>query len=155
MAKTLERCPQAIKLFNENGFKTIVITNQSGIARGYLTEEMLVQIHCKMEKELARYGAFIDAIYHCPHHPEEGCYCRKPSPELLLRAAQDFDIDLSLSYMIGDMESDIEAGKNAGCKTAFVRTGQKAIVGYRELNDSYFGADYSADSLFEVARWII
>ncbi|GAI92579.1 unnamed protein product, partial [marine sediment metagenome] len=111
---------KAIKLLNEHGFKVIVITNQSGIARGYFTEETLAEIHEKMKRELAREGAWVDAIYHCPHHPDDNCGCRKPNPELVLQAAKEYDIDLKGSFVIGDLQMDVELGKAVGCRTILV-----------------------------------
>jgi D,D-heptose 1,7-bisphosphate phosphatase len=111
---------QAIKQFKDMGFVVIVITNQSGIARGYFTEDTLAEIHSKMMRELAQDGVQLDAIYYCPHHPDANCECRKPKPKLILRAAKDFDLDLACSYMIGDLQSDIALGKAAGCKTLLI-----------------------------------
>lgn len=119
---------EAVKKINKSGYLAIVVTNQPVIARGDCTWEELQTIHDKMETELGKRGAFLDGIYVCPHHPDKGfegerpeykhgCECRKPEPGLLLQAAQDFNIDLSLSIMIGDSENDILAGKNAGCKS--------------------------------------
>jgi len=119
----LPTVPQAIRLLNENGFKVMVVTNQSGIARGYFTEETLGQIHQKMKDELAKYNAWVDAIYYCPHHPDDGCDCRKPKTTLFLKAAREFDVDLSRSYVVGDMQMDIDAGTALGCKTVLVTTG--------------------------------
>ncbi len=121
----------AIKEINSKGYLAIVVTNQPVIARGECTFEELNRIHMKMETLLGEKGAYIDAIYFCPHHPDKGfagerpefkmkCICRKPEPGMLLEAAADFNIDLSASWMIGDDEKDIQAGKNAGCKTAFI-----------------------------------
>lgn len=121
----------AVKMINKSGYLAIVVTNQPVIARGECTWEELRAIHDKMETELGRDGAFIDAIYVCPHHPDKGfdgerpeykkdCDCRKPKPGLMLQAAKDLNIDLSLSYMIGDSERDIEAGRNAGCRDSFL-----------------------------------
>ena len=122
----------AIKMINKSGYLAIVVTNQPVIARGDCTWEELQQIHDKMETELGKDGAFVDAIYICPHHKDKGfegerpeykfdCYCRKPNPGLLQQAAMDFNIELSLSIMIGDSNSDIEAGSRAGCgATLFV-----------------------------------
>lgn len=118
---------EAIKLINKSGYLAIVVTNQPVIARGDCTFEELQTIHDKMETELGKAGAFVDAIYVCPHHTDKGfegerpeykcdCQCRKPRPGLLLQAAQDFNIDLSESYMIGDSHRDVEAGNNAGVK---------------------------------------
>ncbi len=111
---------KAVGLLNELGFKVIVITNQSGIARGYFTEETLADIHQKMERELAKEGAFVDAIYYCPHHPDDNCDCRKPKPKLILQAAKDFNIDLKHSFVVGDLQMDIDLGKTAGCKAILV-----------------------------------
>lgn len=116
---------KAIKAINKSGYLAIVITNQPVIARGDCTFEQLQTIHNKMETELGKEGAFVDAIYVCPHHTDKGfsgerpeykcdCDCRKPKPGLLLQAAKDFNIDLSQSYMIGDSDGDVKAGENAG-----------------------------------------
>lgn len=121
----------AIKKINESGYLCIVITNQPVIARGEITFEQLDEIHNKMETELGLGGAYINALYYCPHHPHKGyegevvelkidCECRKPKPGLLLKAAEDYNIDLSQSYMVGDGESDIKAGVAAGCKAILV-----------------------------------
>ena len=117
---------EAIKLINQSGYLAIVVTNQPVIARGEVTWDELHEIHRKMETLLGKDGAYIDGIYICPHHPDKGfegerpeykidCDCRKPKPGLLLQAAQDYNIDLTQSYMIGDSERDVEAGINAGC----------------------------------------
>lgn len=111
---------KAIKLLKKHGFKVIVVTNQSGVARGYFTEETLARIHDKMKRELAKEDAFVDAIYYCPHHPDDNCGCRKPKTKMILQAAQDINIDLSQSYVIGDLKMDIELGKAVGAKTILV-----------------------------------
>lgn len=122
---------EAIKKMNKAGYLVIVVTNQPVIARGECSFEELQIIHDKMETELGKKGAFVDAIYVCPHHTDKGfngerleykcnCDCRKPKPGLLLQAAKDFNIDLSESYMIGDSERDVEAGKNAGIKKSIL-----------------------------------
>lgn len=118
---------EAIRLINKSGYLAIVITNQPVIARGDCTFEELQTIHDKMETDLGKEGAFVDAIYVCPHHTDKGfpgerpeykcnCNCRKPKPGLLFQAARDFNIDLSQSYMIGDSDRDINAGILASCK---------------------------------------
>lgn len=122
---------KAIKAINKSGYLAIVITNQPVIARGDCTFEQLQTIHNKMETELGKEGAFVDAIYVCPHHTDKGflgerpeykrdCDCRKPKPGLLFQAAIDFNIDLSQSYMIGDSDRDVKAGENAGVKKAIM-----------------------------------
>ncbi len=101
---------KAIRMLNQHGFKVIVITNQSGIGRGYFTEDTLGKIHQKMKDELAKQGAYVDDIYYCPHHPDDGCDCRKPGTKLPLQAARKHQLDLKNSFMVGDMEMDIGMG---------------------------------------------
>ena len=123
----LPNSAEAIRKINESGYLAIVITNQPVIARGDVTWEELEQIHNKMETLLGLEGAYLDGIYFCPHHPDSGfegeipelkidCDCRKPKPGLILKAAEDFNIDLSKSWMIGDRDNDVLAGEAAGCK---------------------------------------
>lgn len=114
---------EAIRKLREAGFAVVVVTNQAGVGYGHLTEETLGAIHLRLQEELSREGASLDGIYYCPHRPEEGCACRKPAPGMLLRAAEELGLDLSRSYLVGDMTTDIEAGKRAGCFTVLVRTG--------------------------------
>jgi histidinol-phosphate phosphatase family protein len=111
---------EAIQKINRSEFMLIIITNQSPIGRGIFTTEILDNIHKNMLQELAASGCVIDAIYYCPHKPDDGCTCRKPKPGLILRAAEDFGIDLSGSWMIGDSDGDVKAGEAAGCMTAKV-----------------------------------
>lgn len=127
----LDGAADAIKKINASGYLAIVVTNQPVIARGEVSFEELERIHNKMETLLGKEGAYLDAIYFCPHHPHKGyegerpelkfdCNCRKPKPGMLLKAAQDFNIDLAQSWMIGDGENDIRAGQNAGCRTVLI-----------------------------------
>jgi D-glycero-D-manno-heptose 1,7-bisphosphate phosphatase len=124
--------PQALRLLNEAGFMVVVVTNQSGVARGYYTEEDVGILHRHIATELAKAGARVDAWYYCPHHPSGRggyslpCLCRKPLPGMLLEAAGRHDIDLAESVMIGDRLADMEAGIAAGCRTILVRTGYGA-----------------------------
>ncbi len=122
---------EAIRKINQSQYLAIVVTNQPVIARGEVTKEELDGIHQKMETLLGEGGAYIDALYYCPHHPDKGfegeipelkidCDCRKPKPGMLLQAASDYNIDLSQSWMIGDSENDRKAGENAGCQTLLV-----------------------------------
>lgn len=122
---------RAVRLLNEHGFKVIVITNQSGIGRGYFTKETLAEIHDKMKGDLAKEGAEVDAIYYCPHHPEDNCDCRKPRPRLLLQAARDFNIDVKRSFVVGDLPADVGLGKAVGCKTILVGATPLPIDGIR------------------------
>lgn len=144
---------EAIKEINRSGYLAVIVTNQPVIARGEVTYEELNEIHNKMETLLGNQGAYLDAIYYCPHHPDSGfdgevkelkfdCDCRKPKPGLLLKAAEELNIDLSKSWMIGDSKNDIMAGKNAGCKTA--------LIG----NEDY-KQDITADSLLTFVHEII
>lgn len=116
---------KALRRLQEIGYKLIVITNQSGLARGYFTEETLNKIHNKMKRILRENNVILTDIFICPHHPDITgiCECRKPKPGLLIQAKQKYNIDLKNSYMVGDTLKDIQAGKNAGCKTIFVLTG--------------------------------
>lgn len=125
----LDGAAEAIKRINESGYLVVVATNQPVISRGEVTFSQLEHIHRKMETLLGMKGAYVDAIYYCPHHPDRGykgevaslkidCDCRKPKPGMLLKAAADFNIDLENSWMVGDGKNDVLAGKNAGCKTA-------------------------------------
>ena len=129
-----EGAAEAIKLINNSGYLAVVVTNQPVIARGEVTWNGLEDIHNKMETELGKAGAYLDAIYFCPHHPHKGyegeipelkidCDCRKPKPGMLLKAAEDLNIELSSSYMIGDSDTDVEAGKAAGCKSIKIEEG--------------------------------
>jgi D-glycero-D-manno-heptose 1,7-bisphosphate phosphatase len=121
---------EAIRLINEAGLKVIVVTNQSGIARGLYDEAMLASIHEKLTGELERGGARIDAIYFCPHHPRIGdqnykkdCACRKPRIAMLEQAAREHHINLAKSFVIGDKASDINLASNAGAQGVLVMTG--------------------------------
>lgn len=122
--------PEAIRRLRDAGFLMIVVTNQSGVARGYFSREDVDRLHEHIQRELAKIGTAIDAFYLCPHHPEKGkgefkvdCDCRKGRPGMLLQAAAEHGIDLAASWMIGDKRADLEAGRAAGCQSLLVRTG--------------------------------
>lgn len=130
----LPHSARAIRLFKEEGFRVIITTNQSGIARGYFTEDRLKEIHERLLGMLSREGASIDAVYYCPHLPEGvvaeysiECHCRKPKTGMLLQAAREHGIDLKKSIMIGDTPGDILAGNAAGCKTVLVKNHEEEI----------------------------
>ena len=121
---------EAIRMINQSGMKALVITNQSAVARGFCSEEEIRTIHNLMTTELGRYGARLDGIYYCPHHPEVGqppyrtvCDCRKPLPGLALAAAREHNIDLKRSYVVGDKLSDMDLARNIGARPALVLTG--------------------------------
>ncbi|MBU0700837.1 D-glycero-beta-D-manno-heptose 1,7-bisphosphate 7-phosphatase [bacterium] len=117
----------AIKKIKQKGLLVIIITNQSGIGRGIMTEDDLASVHEQMLADLKKEGVTIDAIYHCPHLPDIGCDCRKPKDGLFKQALLDFNIDIKNSWMIGDEQKDIDAGKKAGCKTYLLSKGELLI----------------------------
>ena len=114
----------AIALLNQNGWRVAVATNQSGIARGLFDMHALNAMHAKMHKALAAVGGRVDAVFFCPHLPEDLCDCRKPRPGLFIRIAERFGVPMSEAPMIGDSHRDLEAGAAAGCPTMLVRTGK-------------------------------
>ena len=124
--------PEAILRLNRAGFLVVIITNQSGVARGYYSEDELVKLHRHISDELSAIGAIVDGWYFCPHHLSGrppyniDCGCRKPLPGMLLQAARDLDINLENSWMVGDKLADVEAGIAAGCRPVLVKTGYGA-----------------------------
>ncbi|HSE96829.1 MAG TPA: D-glycero-beta-D-manno-heptose 1,7-bisphosphate 7-phosphatase [Blastocatellia bacterium] len=151
---------EAVRLINDSQYESIVITNQSGVARGLFTEEVLEQIHNRLIEELARRGAHLDAIYYCPHHPSIGdgryrqdCECRKPRPGLLFRAADERRIDLARSYMIGDKSSDISLAAAAGARSVLVLTGYGSMTLARSTGPG--APDIVADNLLEAVKQIL
>lgn len=124
---------EAIRLINASGMKAVVVTNQSGIARGIFDEAVVGAIHTRLRELLLAEGGFLDGIYFCPHHPTEGrgryllnCDCRKPAPGMLIRAAAELNLDPASSYMVGDTLKDIETGERIGVRGVLVRTGYGA-----------------------------
>jgi D-glycero-D-manno-heptose 1,7-bisphosphate phosphatase len=113
----------AIRKINESGMKAVLITNQSGVGRGYFNESTVDEVHTILKAELTRHNASLDAIYTCPHHPDAGCDCRKPNPGMLLRAEKDMQIDLNRSYVVGDKYVDIETAHRVGATGILVLTG--------------------------------
>lgn len=111
---------KAIAILKRLGYTVILVTNQRGIARGIMTESDLRTVHEHMQKELGAENAAVDAIYHCPHERFEDCSCRKPAAGMILRAAEDWDVDLASSYMVGDSPSDMSAGRCAGVTTVMI-----------------------------------
>jgi histidinol-phosphate phosphatase family protein len=147
---------EAVAAINASAYLAVIVTNQPMIAMGILTLEGLGAIHKKMEMLLAREHAFVDAIYYCPHHPDAGfpgevphlkvpCACRKPNPGMILQAAQEWNIDLSRSWMIGDREKDLIAGKRSGCTTVHLCSDGSTSV----------WADHSASSLLESVNTLL
>jgi D-glycero-D-manno-heptose 1,7-bisphosphate phosphatase len=156
---------EAINLINESGMKAVVISNQAGVARGLMTEEFVKKTNNHLQIILRERGVYINNFYYCPHHPTEGeepyrqiCDCRKPAPGMFLEAARDLNIDLELSYMVGDRFLDMEAAKKAGVKGILVRTG----YGKELLQDDGPNKatpenkpDFIAEDILEAIRWIL
>ncbi|PKN35566.1 MAG: D,D-heptose 1,7-bisphosphate phosphatase [Deltaproteobacteria bacterium HGW-Deltaproteobacteria-19] len=146
----------AIGMLNRGGLKVVVVTNQSGIARGLFNEAFVEKTHRHLQDLLHERGARIDGFYFCPHHPTEGlgpyrldCPCRKPKPGLLIRAAAEMGLALEDSFMIGDMPKDVEAGIRAGARGILVRTG------YGREVPALPEAAYIAEDLSDAAHWIL
>ncbi len=146
----------AIKKLNDASIPVVVVSNQSGLARGYFPEELLVAVHDKMAGLLAEKGAHVDGIYYCPHHPEakeeifrKACDCRKPKPGLVLRAAEEMRLEPKQSFVVGDRWSDIKTAANCGAQSILVRTGygrgdEQYIGPYQEVQPDYKVDDLSS-----------
>ncbi len=152
----LPHSAEAIKLFNRLGLKTVVVTNQSGVARELLTEERLREINGYMGKQLQKEGARLNGIYYCPHHPLYGdenyrkdCFCRKPNPGMVFRAAAYFLINPKISYVVGDKEEDMELASRVEAKAILVLTGMGQETLQRGVKPSWV-----ATHLLDAARWI-
>ena len=153
---------EAVRLLNEAGWLAILVTNQAGVARGYFTEDIIGQVHNVLTEELEKQGAHLDAIYYCAHHPTVGqepyrldCDCRKPKPGLIERAAREFEIDLSQSWMIGDRYSDIELARNARTHAALVLSGYGRGEWEYQRSAWKHEPDMVALDLLEAARKIV
>ena len=127
---------EAISLLKKKNFLIVIITNQSAINRKLLNKKTLEKIHSSLRDYLKRNNTSIDAIYYCPHTPEENCSCRKPKPGLILKAAEDLKIDLKKSWMIGDSKKDIEAAHTAGCNHILLKNNQKLLDLIKEFINS-------------------
>ena len=153
---------EAIKLLNENGWLAIVVTNQAGVARGYFAENVIVQVHEQLRRDLENASANLDAIYYCAHHPSVGeppylldCDCRKPRTGLITRAAADFDIDLAKSWMVGDRYGDVELARNAGLHSALVLSGYGRGEWEYQRGSWKLEPEVVAENLLEAVRAII
>lgn len=145
-----------LKKFSLQGYLVIIISNQSAIGRELMTEDQFESVNQALWDQLRQSNSGYDALYFCPHTPDDECECRKPKPGLILQAAVDFDIDLSTSYMIGDKLSDIEAGQRAGCNTVLVLTGKGAEVKEMIERDRLLTQpDTIQASLSDALAWII
>ena len=158
----LPRAAQAIRKLNDKDIPVIVVSNQSGLARGYFPKKVLDDVHVKMNRALTDGGAHVDGIYYCPHHPEakeaeyrKACDCRKPKIGLFTQAAADLELDLSKSYVVGDRFSDLKAAANCGA------TGILVLSGYGRGDLEYVGPeldikpDHVAEDLYGAVEWIL
>jgi D-glycero-D-manno-heptose 1,7-bisphosphate phosphatase len=159
--RLLPNVAEAIKRINAAQFMVVVVTNQAVIARGTISEEALAEIHEAMSAMLMAQGAHVDAVYYCPHHPTAGegplsipCNCRKPQPGMLFQAAEELNIALEHSFMVGDKISDVASGQAAGCRTALVRTGHGAEA-EQQLDGHSVRPNYVAPNLLEAVKWIL
>ena len=153
--RLLPRVSDAIRLLNDHRLKAIVITNQSGVARGYFPESFVRVIHRNLEDLLENEGAHLDGIYYCPHHPDEQCECRKPAAGLVKKAALDLDLNCLQSYVVGDRGIDIELAHGVGAKGILVLTGygkgeREEIERERKAKPHYVARD-----LYEAVEWIL
>src|SRR5947209_6818398 len=153
---------EAVRLLNEHGWLAILVTNQAGVARGYFSEEIIGKVHDLLREELWESGARLDSIYYCAHHPSVGeppyrfdCDCRKPKPGLIHRAAEDFDIDIEESWMIGDRYGDVELARNAGLRSAFVLTGYGRGEWEYQREGWRYQPDMVAENLLEAVETIV
>ncbi|HDQ26354.1 MAG TPA: HAD family hydrolase [bacterium] len=156
-----KRSVEALKLLKKHGFKIIVVTNQSGVARGYFPESFVAEAHAHIKKELKKKGLAIDAYYYCPHHQKasivrykKDCACRKPSQGMVDRAVKRFNIDKKNSFTIGDKLDDVRLGHNGGMKGILVLTGfgrwQRSLMAKESVKPDYIGRDF-----YDAAAWII
>ena len=163
--RVLEGVPQALRTLKEAGFKLIVVSNQTVVARGLVTEQEVYAINAEMEHLLEQAGGpHLDGFYFCPHHPNAtlpayriACECRKPRPGLLLRAAREHNLNLGASFTVGDRITDIIAGARAGCRTVLVQTGKQQAPPIETVEplDRSVQPDYTCANLSEAAKWIL
>ena len=160
--RLLPRSAEAIRRLNAAGVPAVVVTNQAGIARGYFTEDVLHAVTGELRAQLAQAGARLDGVYVCTHHPKEGeppyraaCECRKPKPGLLLKAAEELDLDLARSVMVGDKASDLEVAPRVGARGVLVLTGYG--LGEWEYRRESFPVvpDHVASDLLDAVEWAL
>lgn len=159
--RLIPRSGAAIRLLNDRGLKSVVVTNQSGVARGFFSESRLQDLHKELARQLREEGAHLDGVYYCPHHPSEGqepylrvCDCRKPASGLLLRAAADLDLDLPSSYVIGDHDSDVECAQRVGAKGILVLTGHGCDF-LTQQERRLAPPSFIAPDLYAAVEWVI
>lgn len=160
--KLIKGVPAAIRLLNKNGLKVIVVTNQAGVAKGYFPEELILKVHERLKKLLLKSDAHLDEIYYCPHHPDSKddryrkiCSCRKPEPGMIKMAAEELNIDIKKSYVVGDKLSDVSLAHRVGAKGILVLTG----YGKGEIEhwkDKWKKSpEYIARNLHDAVKWIL
>jgi D-glycero-D-manno-heptose 1,7-bisphosphate phosphatase len=161
-AKVYPYAPEAVRMLKSTGLPVIIVTNQSGVGRGYFTEEIVGQVHKMVQETLQAAGTSIDAFYHCPHHPSatvaayrQECRCRKPGTGMPEEAAERFGIDLGASYVVGDTYRDMQMGFNIGARTVMLMTGYgRGEYEYRRAGWTRM-PDLVAENLLEAARLIV
>jgi D-glycero-D-manno-heptose 1,7-bisphosphate phosphatase len=146
---------RAIRRLNEASLPVFILTNQSGVARGYFPESLVREVHERMERELRLEGARIDGIYYCPHGSADACECRKPATGMIERAAREHNLDVSGSFVVGDRYSDIELASRAGCKSVFVRTGYGLGEETWHAKEWTHQPDTIVDNLEQAVDWIL
>ena len=153
---------EAVRLLNDAGWLAVLVTNQAGVARGYFAEDLISEVHAALARELERGGARLDAVYYCPHHPAVGeppyrldCDCRKPRPGLVRRAAEELNIDLTRSWMVGDRYGDVELARNACLRSAFVLSGYGRGEWEYQRERWPHQPDLVAEDLLEAVREIL
>ncbi|MBO9570618.1 MAG: HAD family hydrolase, partial [Chitinophagaceae bacterium] len=142
---------EGLQLFQSYGYLLVIITNQSGVALGYFSLDEVEKVKTALNNICALNGIYLDGFYCCPHHADDNCECRKPKPGLLLKAADEMNIDLSGSWMIGDILNDVEAGKKAGCKTVLIENGNET----EWIMNDYRFPDHKAGNLADAAKYIL
>ncbi len=145
---------KALARLNQLGVSVILVTNQSAIGRGFMTAEDLRRIHQKLENLLKADGGKLDAVYYCPHHPSDGCLCRKPGVAMIQQAIKDFSLDVSQCYFVGDKDSDLEAAYRAGVKGVLVMTSEYSEAAIRASKRGQFPIAHETPSLVEAVDWI-
>ncbi len=149
--RLIEGSAAGLKALNDNGVKVVVITNQSGVARGFYDHKDVDAVNGRLAALLKKTGARFDALYYCPHHPDDSCECRKPGTALIRRAAKEHGIDPSISYVVGDRASDLELAAKIGAKGVLVKTGPWQ----EELKKLSFTPALVAKDLLRAVRWIL
>ena len=145
----------ALRLLKDMGFKLFIATNQSGVGRGIISEEILETIHQKMFEEFRQDGIEFDGIKYCPHRPDDKCLCRKPQPKMIKDLARKCHIDLKTSYFVGDKISDVLTGKNAGCKTILLLSEEEEKVSLDEEDEEWPFPDFVTENISGAVEWIL